>query len=86
MSDSCGTCGKPEDFPADSKSELRPYGPAGSFICFRCAFADEVSTERAKRAYMTLLDAAAAPTGVAVIGGNRGPDPFEANPASPGGI
>jgi len=73
----CCVCGKPQNFPADKKSELRPYGPGGADICFRCANEPErkAQTEAAMRAQM---DAALAiGGGVATIGGgmSRGPEP-----------
>jgi hypothetical protein len=74
MSEKCGTCGTPENFPEDSKSELRPYGTGGSFICFRCAFKDEESEAAAKANFLALSDAAEAMSPVVALG-NRGPDP-----------
>lgn len=53
----CGTCGKPEDFDNDSKSELRPYGPGGQNICFRCAFATPEAEERTGQNFHTIMDA-----------------------------
>lgn len=81
MSDrKCGTCDTGENFPADPESELRPYGPGGALICYRCMIATPESEEQAKRAFMAQLEAAAAvsPEGVAVIGdGHNGPTPFD---------
>ena len=57
MNDHCEMCGKPENFPEDTKSELRPYGPGGSAICFRCAFSDDASAEQAKANFLALSDA-----------------------------
>lgn len=75
MADVCGTCNTPENFPEDPKSELRPYGPGGSLICYRCAFKDEESENRTEGAFGALLDAAVATsqTGIIIIGGKEGP-------------
>lgn len=78
MSEVCGTCGGMEDFPANPKSELAPYGPGGSLICAGCAFGTPEAEEVAKANFFALLDAAEAmsPDGVAVIGTREGPAPF----------
>ena len=64
----CGTCGKPEDFPADPKSELRPYGPGGEMICFRCAFATPETEKRTENAFGAIMEGEIAATGVFIIG------------------
>ena len=71
MNDHCEMCGKPENFPEDTKSELRPYGPGGSAICFRCAFADTDSAARAKAAFLTLSDATRAVGDPVIIRANK---------------
>lgn len=53
----CGTCGTPENFPEDSKSELRPYGPGGEMICFRCAFATPEAEQRTEQNFTTIVEA-----------------------------
>lgn len=61
----CDTCKKPENFPEDSKSELRPYGPGGSLICFRCAFETPEAIQRTRdifRLHVDMNDAAGIPT------------------------
>lgn len=68
----CGTCGTPENFPDDPKSELRPYGPGGAFICFRCAFATPEAEERTERNYTTLVEATNA-TGLPFVIGEELP-------------
>lgn len=60
----CGTCGKPEDFPADSKSELRPYGPGGEMICFRCAFATPEAEVRTEANFTAIVEATHATVGI----------------------
>ena len=67
MADKCGTCGKPENFPEDSKSELRPYGSGGAFICYRCAFETPESAEAVKANFYAISNAEQAATGVHVI-------------------
>ena len=69
-------CGKPEDMAADTKSELRPYGPGGDAICFHCAFATPETEARTKAAFGALLDASHAMSDIAVIGGKKGPEPL----------
>jgi hypothetical protein len=51
----CGTCNQPENFQADSQSELRPYGKGGALICYRCAMKPENEAE-AKRQFKGILD------------------------------
>lgn len=53
----CAECGTPENFPEDTKSELRPYGPGGTDICYRCAFKDEESTKRTEDNFSVIVDA-----------------------------
>lgn len=60
----CDTCKKPDNFPKDPKSELRPYGPGGKMICFRCAFAtpeSEACTEANFEAIVEGTNAAGLP-------------------------
>ena len=65
---SCHFCGTTE-------SELRPYGPGGSDICFPCMKADPEREAAAQGAYGALLEAAGSMTGVASIGTSAGPQP-----------
>ena len=64
--------------------ERRPYGPGGSMICFPCMKATPES-EAAAANFGALLDAAEAisPIGVAAIGQESGPVPFD--PSLPSG-
>lgn len=82
----CGQCGRAENFQADSKSELRPYGPGGSLICYRCAFATPEAEARTEAAFGALLEGAAAisPTGLVAIGDGceDGPRPFDPQEAA----
>lgn len=73
----CKQCGKPEDFQNDSKSELRPYGPGGTYICYHCAFesGDEVK-QSVENAFHARLDAAEAISPVVLLGGPTGPEPY----------
>lgn len=64
----CATCHVEENFPEDPKSELRPYGPGGSLICFRCAFKDEESTKTTEQNFEAVMEASIAATGVFIIG------------------
>ena len=63
----CGTCGQREDFPANPRSELRPYGPGGAFICYGCAFSSEEAAEQAEANFHALSSAEQAATGANVI-------------------
>ena len=58
---------------------MRPYGPGGAWVCFDCAFETPEREEQAKAAFAALLDAAEAisPTGIAMIGLESGPVPFD---------
>jgi hypothetical protein len=53
----CETCGTVENFPAQPKTELRPYGPGGGLICFSCAFATPEAEQRTQNAYVAISDA-----------------------------
>jgi hypothetical protein len=64
----CEMCNTQENFPDDPESELRPYGPGGSMICFRCAFATPESEERTKQNFISIVEASIAATGVFIIG------------------
>lgn len=70
----CHYCG-----PTDR--ELRPYGPGGASVCHPCAHATPEREAEAKSAFYALLDGAEAvsPHGVAVIGQESGPAPFDVN-------
>lgn len=76
---SCETCHAVENFPADSKSELRPYGPGGSLICFRCATATPEANAAAGAVFGALLDAneAVSPTATTMLTAD-GPVPIDA--------
>lgn len=54
----CGTCGTEENWPADRKSELRPYGPGGTNICVRCAHATPEARAQVEDAMRVQLEAA----------------------------
>ena len=73
MTDICGTCKKPENFPEDPNSELRPYGPGGSFICYSCAFRDEDSTKATEEMFLMNMEAELNVNGIFVIGDRRKP-------------
>ena len=55
--DTCFNCGKPEDFENDPESELRPYGPGGQNVCFRCAFSTPELEQTASDAVAARLNA-----------------------------
>jgi hypothetical protein len=59
-------CGATED--------LRPYGPGGAWVCFPCAMATPEREHQTEHAFGALLDAADAPTGVALLT-DEGPAP-----------
>lgn len=60
----CYYCGTDKD--------LRPYGPGGADVCFPCGTATPEREDDAKRAYLTLLDAAET-FGPVMIGTEQGP-------------
>ena len=62
--------------------ELRPYGQQGADICFDCMVADPVREAEAKKNFITLLEAATI-HGVAVIGSEDGPRPFDPSEVRP---
>lgn len=53
----CKTCGIPENFPKDPKSELRPYGKGGEMICFRCAFSTPEMESQTKANFEIIIEA-----------------------------
>ena len=53
--------------------ELRPYGPKGAWVCFRCAMKPEHERETNSN-FHAQLDAAGP---VAIIGEDTGPRPFK---------
>lgn len=72
----CSCCGQPEDFPADPGSEIRPYGPGGSDICYRCGTSAEHVDETARN-FGTVLDGATAAGGGVAVLTDEGPAPFD---------
>ena len=79
----CCVCGRATDKTLNERGkftvELRPYGPGGADICVECAFATPEQAEQTKRAFGALLGAneAVSPVGVAMIGQDSGPVPFD---------
>lgn len=64
----------------DKTSDLRPYGPLGSMICFRCAMSSPCRKSEAEHNFELQLRAIAGP---AVIDGTEaGPYPAEHHPAA----
>lgn len=53
----CHYCGQPDEFPEKPKSELRPYGPGGSYICAGCGLDDGPREAAAKGAFGALAEA-----------------------------
>lgn len=66
----CHYCGPTE-------SELRPYGPGGSRVCFACATSTPEREQAAQNAFGTLLDAVGSVAPIVAIGGQEGPVPFD---------
>ena len=67
----CHYCGKTTD--------LRPYGPRGSMVCYQCAMSTPERSEEAGRNFGAQL---AAITGHVVLDGTEvGPYPAKHNPA-----
>lgn len=58
----------------DTTRELRPYGPNGETVCFRCGTSTPERVADAKRACDAKLAACAG--GPGVIGGEDGPRPL----------
>lgn len=72
----CYKCNREENFPTKNKDdqvELRPYGPRGEWVCFRCAMETEESRAQTKRSFLQQLGACESP----VIGLNVGPIELE---------
>ncbi len=61
------------------KVELRPYGPGGADICHECAFASPEQRAQTEANFAALIGAneAVSPVGVAMIGQDNGPVPFD---------
>jgi hypothetical protein len=72
MTDECHYCHSTE-------KELRPYGPGGAMVCHPCATATPEREKQTEAAFYALLDGAEAisQTGIAAIGQESGPVPFE---------
>ena len=75
MTRACSICGS-------TKKELRPYGHHGADICFGCMKADPAREVEAKKNFGALLEAASI-HGVAVIGDEDGPHPFDVDEEHP---
>lgn len=79
----CSQCGRAADRTLNERGqftvELRPYGPGGADICFDCATATPGAEKAAEAAFGALLAAneAVSPVGVAMIGQDTGPVPFD---------
>lgn len=71
-SESCHYCGTTE-------SDLRPYGPGGSWVCFTCATSTPEREKAAESAFGALLDATSEMSSVVVIGDSEGPRPLRAS-------
>lgn len=54
-------------------NELRPYGPRGEWVCFRCAFATPEAEEQTKGAFRSQVDAAGP---IVLVGEETGPRPY----------
>lgn len=59
--------------------EMRPYGPGGTWVCHPCATATPEREAQTEAAFYALMDGAEAisPHGVAAIGQESGPVPFD---------
>lgn len=66
MTERCHYCGTQE-------SELRPYGPRGTWVCFECATSTPEREAQAQAAFYAQLDAAGPEV---VIGEVSGPRPL----------
>lgn len=53
--------------------EMRPYGPKGAYVCFKCAMEPDHKAQT-EQAFSTQLDAAGP---VALIGEETGPRPLD---------
>ena len=72
----CCYCGKPDNFPADPDSEMRPYGPKGAWLCYGCMMATPEHQAEAERNFVAQLDAAG-PVALIDTRDNLGPRPLE---------
>ena len=62
---------------SDEKADLRPYGPNGAYVCFKCAMATPEREKQTGAMFMSQLDAAAkAGNGLISFGTDAGPVPM----------
>lgn len=57
----------------DKTTDLRPYGPRGEWVCFKCAFATPEDKAATEKSFGSQLDAAGT---VVVLGEETGPRPL----------
>lgn len=60
-------------FYCSKETDLRPYGPRGSMVCFQCAMQSPVRRAETERNFATQLNACGS---FAVAGGATGPYPL----------
>ncbi len=71
MTDICHYC-------SSDKEELRPYGPNGAYVCFKCAMETPEREAEAREHFLVKLDAAKkAGNGVVFLGDKDGPRPAQ---------
>lgn len=83
----CHYCDKTDaQFRAEGNDDpLRPYGPGGADVCFKCATATPEREEAAGQAFGALLDGVeAVSSGPVMIGTDEGPIPFDSRRALDG--
>ena len=83
----CGTTdtGKRLKKGDDRCTEMRPYGPGGSWVCYSCAFESPERKAVTEASLGALLEGSAAisPSGVVAIGETEGPRPFDPREVKP---
>lgn len=68
-----------ECYKCGAQNDLRPYGPRGEWVCFKCAFATPEDKATTERQFGAQLNAAiSAGNGFAIGGTEVGPYPHPA--------
>lgn len=58
--------------PGAAKTDLRPYGPRGEWVCFACAFATPERQAQTEQSFSAQLESSGP---VGIIGEETGPRP-----------
>lgn len=61
-------------YTCDATFDLRPYGPRGEMVCFKCAFSTPERTKETEQMFAVQLGAC---TVMSIDGSEAGPVPFK---------